>query len=152
MIGIDNRNTRKAAQMVPGDRIVFYIRDSRRFVATATVKSRRFRGRSRIWKHHSDRENFNNRVRIEPDIVADEPEQQIDAYQVGPTLEYVKRWVPEQWNLAFFDMVHILSQRDFNLLEGELKRHAPVCDSRAERTGSDKPSHGRRKRRVTGRS
>ena len=122
MIGIDSRNARKAAQMVPGDRLVFYVRDSKRFAATATVKSERFQGQSKIWNHHSEREEFKNRVRIEPDYVVDEHEQQIDAYQVGPTLEYVKRWIPEHWDLAFFGMVHILSQRDFDLLEGELKR------------------------------
>ena len=123
VLGIDSPNARKAAQMVPGDRILFYIRDSKRFVATATVKSNQFRDRSRIWKHHSNRETFSSRVKIEADVVAETDEEEVDAYQVGPTLEYVKRWLPEQWELSFFGMVHIFSQRDFDLLEGELKRN-----------------------------
>ena len=53
-----------------------------------------------------------------------EVEDWVDALQVGPTLEYVKRWPPEMWELAFFGMVHIISKRDFELLENELSRYA----------------------------
>ena len=41
---------------------------------------------------------------------------------MGPTLEYVKRWPPEMWDLALFGMVHIISKRDFDFIEGELSR------------------------------
>ena len=121
LLGIDASNSRKATQMVSGDRLVFYVRDARRFVATATVTSRCFQEDSRIWKHSSKRELFRNRVHIEPDVICDE-DMAVSGLQVGPTLEYVKRWPPEMWNLAFFGMVHIVSKRDFDYIEGELAR------------------------------
>ena len=122
LLGIDTPNRRKASQMVSGDRLVFYVRDDRRFAATATVKGKTFQNGSRIWKHHSNRERFRNRVNIELDVLPDE-ESWVDARQVGPTMEYVKRWPPEMWDMAFFGMVHIISKRDFDLLEGELSRY-----------------------------
>ena len=121
LLGIDASNSRKATQMVPGDRLVFYIREGRNFVATATVTSRCFQDGSRIWNHSSTGERFRNRVHIEPDVISDE-DRAVSGLQVGPTLEYVKRWPPEMWNLAFFGMVHIVSKRDFDYIEGELDR------------------------------
>ena len=123
LVGIDAPNSRKASQMVSGDRIVFYVRDTRSFAASATVTAKVFHDNSPIWKHHTNKEIFRNRVPIEPDVVA-EVEDWVDALQVGPTLEYVKRWPPEMWELAFFGMVHIISKRDFELLENELSRYA----------------------------
>ena len=34
----------------------------------------------------------------------------------------MKRWLPESWPLAFFDTLHLIPQRDFSLIEGEMKR------------------------------
>ena len=122
LLGVDASNSRKASQMAQGDRLVFYIRDDRRFAATATVAGKSFRDGSRIWKHPSKRERFNNRVNIKLDVLPSVGDW-VDARQLGPTLEYVRRWPPEMWDLAFFGMVHIISKRDFDLLEGELCRY-----------------------------
>ena len=45
-----------------------------------------------------------------------------DGNQVGPSLEYVKRWAPEKWKLSLFGNLHIISQNDFNLLESCIKK------------------------------
>ena len=45
-----------------------------------------------------------------------------DAMILGPRLEYVKKWLPENWPLAFLDRLHLLPQRDFRLIEGEMRR------------------------------
>ena len=75
----------------------------------------------RIWNHFRQKETFPHRVNITPDVVL-EGDQRICAYEIGPSLDYVKKWVPEQWELAFFGMLHIIPQRDFNLLEEEMRR------------------------------
>ena len=46
----------------------------------------------------------------------------VDGNQVGPSLEYVKRWAPEKWKLSLFGNLHIISQNDFNLLESCIKK------------------------------
>lgn len=123
LLGVDAPNRRKASQMASGDRLLFYVSDYRKFAATATVKGKGFQNGSKIWKHHSDRERFRNRIKIELDVLPNQ-DHWVDGLQVGPTLEYVKRWPPEMWDLALFGMVHIISKRDFDLLEGELSRYA----------------------------
>ena len=122
LIGIDAPNSRKASQMVPGDRVIFYVRDNRSFAATATVTGASFHNNTPIWKHHTKKEKFPNRVRVDPDVIVNE-EDWIDGLQIGPTMEYIKRWPPEMWDLALVGMVHIISKRDFELLENELARY-----------------------------
>lgn len=121
LLGIDAANGRKASQMTAGDRLVFYVSNDRSFAAVATVTGKSFQNGTRIWKHSSPKERFRNRVNIELDMLSPD-DRWVDAMQLGPTLEYVKRWPPEMWDLAFFGMVHIISKRDFDLLEGELRR------------------------------
>ena len=48
----------------------------------------------------------------------------LDARELGPTLEYVRKWAPEHWPLAFHGNMHTLSQRDFRFLEEEMRRVA----------------------------
>ena len=130
--GIDSKNRRKAVRMSQDDRIVYYVKDRREFGATATVTSGHFRNDKRIWKHFRKRETFPHRVKISPDVVL-EGDQRICAFEIGPSLEYVKKWAPEHWELAFFGMLHIIPQRDFNLLEEEMRKlqGQPVQDKDA---------------------
>ena len=122
--GIDSKQRRRAVRLGPDDRIVYYITDLRRFAAAATVTSEPFEDHSPVWKHHREGEDFPHRVEIRPDIVLEE-ERYLDALQIGPRLEYVKKWAPEQWHLALMGTLHIIPQRDFNLLEDEMKRAGP---------------------------
>ena len=138
LLGVDQPNSRKATQMAPGDRLAFYVREDMSFVATATVTGRCFQEQTPIWKSSAKRERFRNRVRIEPDIIGDDQEW-VDGLQVGPTLEYVKRWPPEMWNLALFGMVHIISKRDFDFIEGELSRLRDDSEPEESDTGSGEP-------------
>jgi len=143
--GVDSRQRRKAVRMGPDDRIVYYISDLRRFAATATVTSKHFEEHTRLWKHHREREDFPHRVEVRPDVVL-EKEAYLDALQIGPRLEYVKKWPPERWHLALMGTLHIIPQRDFNFLEGEMKRAGPRRPRRrggrrrGRRRGSPQPS------------
>ena len=119
--GVDTKNRRKAVRMGPEDRILYYVSDKKGFAATATVTSESFEDEELIWKHHRESESFPHRVEIEADVVLD-PDTLVDAYQIGPTMEYVKKWPPDRWPLAFFGMLHIIPQRDFNFVENELRR------------------------------
>jgi hypothetical protein len=57
-----------------------------------------------------------------PFFAGDRVDLWLDARQIGPTLEYVKKWAPEDWPLAFIGMLHIIPQRDFTYLEDEMRR------------------------------
>jgi predicted RNA-binding protein len=119
--GVDTKNRKKAVRMGPEDRVLYYVSDKKGFAATATVTSESFEDHEPIWKHHREKETFPHRVEIDPDLVL-EVADYVDGYQVGPTLEYVKKWSPDRWPLAFFGMLHIIPQRDFNFVESELRR------------------------------
>jgi hypothetical protein len=121
MQGVDTKNRKKAVRMGPEDRVLYYVSDRKGFAATATVTSDSFEDDERIWKHHREKETFPHRVELDADVVLDQSAY-VDGYQVGPTLEYVKKWPPHLWPHAFFGMLHIIPQRDFNYVEGELRR------------------------------
>ena len=142
--GIDTRSRRKAVRMSPEDRIVYYVADAHGFAATATVASDHFEDHEKIWKHHREQEDFPHRVKLQADAVLDTP-YFVDGFQVGPTLEYVKKWAPEHWELAFFGMLHIIPQRDFNYLEVEIQRSA----NRAEEAGSNAKGRSKKPKEAT---
>ena len=73
----------------------------------------------------------------------------IDAKEVGPTLEYVKAWPAELWELALFGMLHIIPQRDFNFLDAEMQRLSKTDDkSKSLEQIGDKTGNSNRKRRA----
>ena len=121
--GLGARQRRRAQRMGPDDRVLFYISGARRWAAIATITSRYFEDRSPVWKSNVTRrrEDYPYRVKLSPSVVLDEDDY-IDGLLLGPRLEYVKRWAPERWHLAFIDTLHLLPQRDFRLIEGEMKR------------------------------
>ncbi len=131
--GIDSRNRRKAVRITPEDRLLFYVEDQKGFAATATVTSEHFEQNTRIWKYYVKDELFPNRVKIKPDLLL-EPDDYIDAREIAPTLEYVKKWPAEHWPLAFFGMLHIVPQRDFNLLEEEIRKASEAAEKRKPAT------------------
>ena len=49
-----------------------------------------------------------------------ENHQFIDAGLIAYRLEYVRKWAPEDWYMAFQGNLHLLSKSDFFLLEGEM--------------------------------
>ena len=119
--GVDTRQRRKAVRMAADDRMIFYISDRHAFAASTTLTSGHFEDHERIWNHQSESEDFPHRVKMRADVVVDE-EKWVDAMQIGPRLEYVRKWPPELWPLALVGMLHIIPQKDFTMLEEELKR------------------------------
>lgn len=122
LYGAGPRHRRRTERMQPDDRMLYYVKGLRKWTATATITSRSFEERTDIWAPNRRRDVYPYRVKTAPDIVLDE-EDYIDALMLAPRLEYVKRWPPEDWPLAFFDRLHLLPQRDFRLIEGEMKRN-----------------------------
>ena len=122
--GMKSRERRKALRIEPEDRIVYYIAGVQRFGATVTAISKGFEGHEPLWKSEGKEGDYPWRVRIRPNAVLDE-EQFLDAREIGPRMEYVKRWPPEHWHLAFQGNLHILPKSDFELVEWEMKRSAP---------------------------
>ena len=96
-------------------------RKRRSWTACATITSEYFEDDSPVFQDHDPDERFPYRVRMKPDIVLDEADY-IDATMLAFRLDYVRRWAPEEWPLAFLDRLHLLAQKDFRLIEDEMRR------------------------------
>ena len=121
--GVTSRQQRKARRMQPGDRILYYLKDALAFSGTANVTSEYREEHTVIWHSAKTGEDYPFRVDIKPEVTLKD-EQWVDAKQLGPTLEYVRKWPPEIWTLAFQEEMNLLSQRDFRLVESEMRKIA----------------------------
>jgi len=146
--GLGAKYRRRADRMQPDDNVLYYVSDTKRWTALATIRSKAFEDRSPLWSPTHRGEDFRYRVKMAPRLVLDDDEA-IEALMLAPRLEYLKRWAPELWPLAFIDSVHLLPQRDFRLIEAEMKRvdaHAKkrrrIADGPAMEDGESRVPYG----------
>lgn len=118
--GLKVQHQRKVQRIEPGDRILYYVYGIRRFTGTATATSPYFEDSSPIWRKEG-RTGWPYRIHIKPEVVMDE-DQYMDANQLAPRLEYIRRWPPENWYMAFQGNLHLLPKGDFVLIEEEMKK------------------------------
>ena len=112
---------RKVQRVEPGDRIIYYVTGIRAFTATATVtEGYREVGASNPWENEG-KTGWPYRIGIKPAVTLP-PEQYIDAGLIAYRLEYIRKWPPEDWHLAFQGNLHLLSKGDFFLLETEMRK------------------------------
>lgn len=142
--GFGQRQRRKTERMSPGDRLMFYVKDDQVFPLAATITSKAFEDRTPLWHGPPDDELFMYRVQIRADAAPAE-DQYIQAGDVAPRLEYLRRWPPELWRLAFQGELHLLPRRDFELLETEMRRVLRRRDGRrgGGRSRGPDPDEGR---------
>lgn len=118
--GLKAEHRRKMQRIAGGDRILFYVSGGRWFTATATATSSYYEDATSIWQKEGDA-GWPYRIRIKPDVVLDDA-QYINANLLAPRLDYIKRWPPENWHMAFQGNLHLLPKNDFILIEGEMKK------------------------------
>ncbi|MBM02001.1 MAG: hypothetical protein CL762_04720 [Chloroflexi bacterium] len=107
-----NRDNKKVSRMLSGDMLIFYISDKNRFVGISEIRSDEAEELSN--KNLSIKVKKINHLNIN---------NSVDGDQIGPRLEYVKRWAPEKWRLAMVGSLHIISQNDYNLIDSSIKSH-----------------------------
>lgn len=116
--GLKAEYRRKVQRVEPGDRVIYYVTGSRVFTATATVTKGYEEVESSPWLKEG-KAAWPYRIGIKPDVIL-KTEQYIDAGLIAYRLEYVRKWAPEDWYMAFQGNLHLLSKSDFFLLEGEM--------------------------------
>ena len=119
--GFTTRQRKKVDRMESGDRILFYVRESRQFSATATMTSSSFEESTPVWQETGTGELFPHRVSLRPTVVLPKTSG-LEGHHIAPRLEYLKRWPTERWPLAFFSELHLLPRKDFELVEQEMRR------------------------------
>lgn len=121
LLGVGRPQRRRAQRMEVGDRALFYVTERMAFGATVTITGTYFEDRNPHWPSPDPKEPLAWRVETKPDATSDE-ERAVDARLIAPRLEYVKRWPPEDWPLAFQGLLHLIPKRDFLLIEREIRR------------------------------
>ncbi|MAR31455.1 MAG: hypothetical protein CL884_04505 [Dehalococcoidia bacterium] len=120
---LSGEHRRKIQRIEAGDRILFYVNGTKKFPATGHV-SRPYQDVTEDVWNDQDIMGWRYEIGIKTEILLD-PEDYIDAYQIAPRLEYVKRWAPEDWPMAFQGNLHLLPKTDFYLLEDEMRKIKP---------------------------
>ena len=121
LLGMTRIQRKRAQRMELGDRILFYVTERMVFGAAASVTGTYFEDDTPTWPSPGDDESFAWRVKIKPDVTLDEAHL-VDARLIAPRMQYVKKWPPEHWPLAFQGLLHLIPKQDFSLIEDEMRR------------------------------
>ncbi len=149
LLGLKAQHRRKVQRITEGDRVLLYISHLRRFAATATAMSSFYEAEEPIWVNEGST-GFPYHIKLKPGVILKD-EQFMDANLLAPRLEYVKRWNPQDWYMAFQVNLHLLPKNDFNLIEEEMKKlhfgkgYVPADFTPPPNTQRRRRSGGRRK-------
>ena len=126
-IGFKERRRNQAAEVEPGDEIVFYVTGVQAFGAIARVRSRMFEDRAPVWPQGAKKhpEDYPWRVEAEPVTVLRE-DAFVAAESVVDELEHARKWPAEHWHLAFQGQLRTVSESDARLLRERIAAAAAV--------------------------
>lgn len=119
--GFGIRQRRKTDRMVKGDKLLYYVKGLRVFPVASTIISTVFEDEKPLWLSTQPNELYKYRVRTRGDLIL-RPDQYLQAIQIAPRMEYVRRWPPEMWPHAFWEELHLLPRKDFELIEEEMRK------------------------------
>ena len=116
VFGFKSTRGREAAQMQPGDKLIFYLTRIMKFGGVATVASSFFEDHTPVFKSEKKPgEDYPLRVRTQVDVILESGEY-LDVRDIAPRLAYTKKWPPEHWRLAFQGNLHRIPEEDYQLI------------------------------------
>ncbi len=121
--GIKSRHRKKAEQMKPGDKIIYYCTGVKAFAGVSTITSPYFESDEKIWESANKKragEEYPFRVRIEGDLALEDDEF-VPAEPLARQMTYASKWPAEHWTLAFQGNVHLVPKEDYDLIRAALE-------------------------------
>ena len=148
--GLKSEYRRKVQRVEKDDRLLYYVMGIRKFTATATVTASYKEEDAGHWRNEGSA-TWPYLIEIKPELVLDE-EEYIAAGLLAHRLDYIRRWPPENWYMAFQGNLHLLPKGDFFLIEEEMKK-LKFGRSYLEEVAPQPalPARNRKSRRSTGR-
>ncbi|MDQ3855512.1 MAG: EVE domain-containing protein [Chloroflexota bacterium] len=115
LAGMKSRHGKKAADVRPGDKVIFYLTGAMAFGGTAEVTGEAVYSEEPIWTSKKDGELYPHRfpIRLE---AATEPGEYVPAARLVEAMQYTKKWPAEHWRLAFQGNVHRLPREDYEFI------------------------------------
>lgn len=80
-----------------------------------------FESDEHIWTSSKEGEEYPFRFPVKPLYIRDKDDY-VPMADLVPSLDYVKRWPPEHWTLAFQGNVHVLNDHDYELIEKAVRQ------------------------------
>jgi hypothetical protein len=121
LIGMKERRRAMAEQMEPGDRIVLYLTRVMAFAGSMTLTGPMFEDRAKVWPGKPGKADpYPWRFEAEPEVVLDEAAW-LPAEAVKDRLEWIRKWPPEHWKLAFQGQLRMVSDEDAAVLMDALR-------------------------------
>lgn len=116
VIGIKERNHRRAMELEQGDVIVFYLTRVMAFAGAVQITGDVYEDREKIWPGQpGNPDAYPWRMATEP-IIALPRERWIPAETLKTDLEHVQKWPAEHWKLAFQGQLRSITERDSAIL------------------------------------
>ncbi len=125
MFGFKSTRRSEVSGMKAGDRLIFYLTKIMKFGGIAEVTSDYYEDHEKVFRSVKPKEDYPWRVKIKP-ITVLTPEQYLDVREIGPTMDYVKKWPPEHWRLAFQGNLHKIPDSDYKMIEGLMQEAVKV--------------------------
>jgi hypothetical protein len=126
IVGVKQRNRRRAEQMAPGDLIVFYLTVVKAFGAIARITGEMFEDRTKIWPGKPGNPDiYPWRFSTEPLLVLDEQDFVAGEELVGH-MDHIAKWPVEHWTLAFQGQLRAISDSDYAAVEQRMRAAADV--------------------------
>ena len=148
--GLKSEYRRKVQRVEKDDRLLYYVMGIRKFTATATVTASYKEEDGGFWNSEGSA-TWPYLIGIRPELVLDEAEY-IEAGLLAHRLDYIRRWPPENWYMAFQGNLHLLPKGDFFLIEEEMKKLKFGRSYLDEAPAQPAPTvRSRKSRRPTGR-
>jgi predicted RNA-binding protein len=127
VIGAKEGRRRMAEQIEPGDRIVLYVTGLQAFGAIIRVTGEMYEDRTKLWPGKPGKPDpYPWRFETEPEVVLDE-HAFVPAVELAGSLEHVRKWPAEHWQLAFQGQLRTVSDADSKLIERRLRQAAPAA-------------------------
>lgn len=118
--GVKKRYRKKAEQMKPGDKIIYYLTGLMVIAGVVTVQSECFEDETFIWPCTNPNETYPWRVKIEADFVPEEAGY-LSVKEIKDKLTYLEKWPEKSWTLGFQGNVHQWPQADYLMVRKALE-------------------------------
>ena len=116
VIGIKERNLKRAEQIEPGDRLILYLTREMTFAGSIEILSTMFEDREPIWPGKKGNPDiYPWRFKTKPEVILTE-EERIPAEVLSHSLNHVRKWPPEHWRLAFQGQIRAIDEDDARTL------------------------------------
>ena len=124
--GLKSRHRKKAEQMRPGDKILYYCTGVKSFAGISTITSEYFEDTEPIWVSGNKKragEEYPFRVRIAGDLALADDDF-VPAEPLARQMIYARKWPAEHWTLAFQGNVHLVPEEDYDLIRAAIEAAA----------------------------